>query len=76
MQWTGENIEAVFEFMLPHKPTYMAEFENADEILGLPGGVANKGDWIVRRPDGAREIWPIAADAFDATYESAGGKDQ
>lgn len=68
IRWTGNNIAAVMDFMAPHKPVHMAAFSNADDLVGLPGGVANKGDWILRRAD-STEIWPLTSDEFEAQYE-------
>jgi hypothetical protein len=71
IRWTGDNIEDVMAFMEPHRPQYMAGFSNADDLIGTPGGVASKGDYIVRRLDGtAGEIWPLPPEQFDARYRA------
>ena len=71
IQWTGDNIRAVSEFMAPEMPVYMGEFANADELIGidtLEGRmVAQTGDWIIRGVQG--ELYPCKPDIFDATYE-------
>jgi hypothetical protein len=71
LRWTGDNIEEVMAFMEPHRPQYMAGFSNADDLIGTPGRVANKGDYIVRRLDGtAREILALPPEQFDARYRT------
>lgn len=70
IRWTGDNIEEIHAFMAPHKPEYLAGFSNADELVGLPGGVANKGDWIVKEPE-LDHFSPCDPDEFEATYEPA-----
>ena len=71
MQWTGDNIQDIMDFMRPEKPRYMAEFSNADEILGiqtLEGEVvAQIGDWVIRGVQG--EYYPCKPDIFEATYD-------
>lgn len=61
IEWTGQNIEAVWQFMQPvHEPIYAnnissLKFTNADEIVGImtPKGLdfAFIGDFIVREGD-------------------------
>lgn len=68
IRWTGDNIEAIFEFMDPEKPGYMSGFKNADDLIATPAGVASKGDWIIR--PGERNEFGVLSDAeFAATYE-------
>jgi hypothetical protein len=69
IRWNGDNIEAVMALMAPTEPRYMAGFANADDLIGTPGGVAEKGDWIVRRADGL-EVWPLKPIEFDRRYTS------
>lgn len=71
IRWTGENIEAVVQFMAPGKPTYMAGFSNADDLIGLGTEVATKGDYIVKDSEGNCSC--CSADAFEAIYEQVGG---
>lgn len=67
--WTGDNIEAVVEFMAPVAPRYMAGFSNADDLIGTPDGVANKGDYIVKRPGpGRHEVRAMRPADFEALY--------
>jgi hypothetical protein len=70
IRWTGDNIEAVMDFMTPIKPQYMVGFSNADDLIGIPGGVVSKGDWIVRRPD-ALDLWHLTDERFGERYEPA-----
>jgi hypothetical protein len=60
LQWTGENIADLMQFMHPAKPVYMAGFANADDIIGVntPHGLqfANKGDWIEKDDGGNLSI--------------------
>lgn len=69
IRWTGDNIEAVTGWLSPVKPEYMSGFSNADDLIRLPGGVAVKGDWIVRTADVDGSILPCSHDDFEATYE-------
>lgn len=73
IQWDGDNIGAVRNFMHPVEPIYMAEFSNRDEIIGidtLEGRmVAKIGDWIIRGIAG--ELYPCKPDIFSASYEPA-----
>ena len=70
IQWTGE-ISDVMGFMDPEKPTYMAGFTNADEIVGIQTReglmVAELNDWIIKGVKG--EFYPCKPDIFEATYE-------
>lgn len=68
IQWNGDNILEVMEFMSPTKPAYMAGFSNADDIVGIETLVASKGDWIIRGVKG--ELYPCKPDIFEATYET------
>jgi hypothetical protein len=71
LRWTGDNIEEIVAFMEPELPRYMGGFSNADDLVGTPGGVANKGDYIVRRLDGTgNEIWPMTAEEFGTRYRA------
>lgn len=71
LRWTGDNILAVYEFMHPQQPTYMWEFSDRDEIVGIETlegvMVAKKGDWIIRGVKG--EFYPCKSDIFEASYE-------
>lgn len=71
VQWTGENIEEIHAFMSPRQPAYMAGFSNADDLLGLPGGVANKGDWVIKDDEFEGYFAPCPPDVFEETYEPA-----
>lgn len=72
IQWTGKNISAVMEFMLPEEPTYMEGFSNRDEIVGIQtlAGlvVASLDDWIIRGVKG--ELYPCKPDIFELTYDA------
>jgi hypothetical protein len=70
IRWTGDNIEEILAFMAPHKPEYMAEFSDADDLLGLGGGVATKGDWVIKNAD-LTIFKPCSPDIFEETYEPA-----
>jgi hypothetical protein len=72
--WTGDNIEAVHGFMAPVKPAYMGAFSNADELLGLPSGVATVGDWVVRDLD-TQTFSHMSNKDFEATYEPANNQE-
>ena len=56
IQWTGDNIEDIKNFMSPEEPQYMGEFSNKDDIVGVntPEGlrVIKKGEWILCSIDG------------------------
>ncbi len=72
IQWNGDNIFAVSEFMLPTAPVYVGkQFTNADELVGIQTleglMVAKIGDWIIRGVKG--ELYPCKPDIFAATYE-------
>lgn len=73
IQWTGDNISAVMNFMSPASPTYMNGFTDADQLVGIETleglMVAKTGDWIIRGIKG--ELYPCKPDIFEATYEAA-----
>lgn len=77
IQWTGENILAITEFMRPQEPVYVnnlshMKFTNADDLVGIQTleglMVASKGDWIIRGIAG--ELYPCKPDIFAATYDA------
>lgn len=72
VQWTGDNIYDIHQFMYPVNPHYMKEFSNRDDIIGIQTlegmHIANKGDWIIK---GIKdEFYPCKPDIFEMTYES------
>jgi len=71
IQWTGDNIAELKEFMKPQEPVYMAGFKNRDEIVGIETleglMIASMNDWIIRGVKG--EFYPCKPDVFEATYE-------
>jgi len=71
VQWNGENIREIHDFMAPYKPVYVGGFSNSDDILGIDTGglmIAQLGDWIIRGVAG--EFYPVKPDIFAATYEA------
>jgi hypothetical protein len=68
IRWTGDNIADVQAFMDPTAPRYMAAFSNADDLIGMPDGVAMKGDWILGRLDGT-DLWHLDAEEFHRRYQ-------
>lgn len=69
IQWTGENIIEVMQFMAPVRPVYLGNDEQVG-IETLEGRMAaNVGDWIIRGVAG--ELYPCKPDIFAATYEPA-----
>ncbi|WP_267244379.1 hypothetical protein [Streptomyces sp. PR69] len=76
IQWTGDNINAVMDFMHPQEPVHVnslshMRFTDADELVGIQTleglMVAGIGDWIVRGVRG--ELYPCKPDIFAETYE-------
>jgi hypothetical protein len=69
VQWTGENFEAVTEF-LGDDFVGASRGPGFDEIViqTLEGGItASLGDWVIRGVKG--EHYPCKPDIFEATYE-------
>ncbi len=76
LQWTGENLEAVQEFVGQAAmvlPTALSE-DRAIRIMTREDGpsdqvshYASPGDWIIRGVAG--EFYPCKPDIFEATYD-------
>lgn len=56
IQWTGQNIHLIKQFMDPIEPIYMTGFVDRDEIVGVPTAegvkVAHIGDILVKTDEG------------------------
>jgi hypothetical protein len=67
IQWTGENIIEVAQFMAPVKPVYLGNDAQVG-IDTLEGRMAaDLNDWIIRGVAG--ELYPCKPEIFAATYE-------
>lgn len=78
IQWTGDNIVEVFQFMAPIEPIYAHGFRNADEIVLIDtkeGRIGAKtGDYIVRnRYTGELSVYH--PDRFKSAFEEREAKE-
>lgn len=70
MQWTGDNIDAIWEWAGADK-VYGPTENNPDWLIvgTLEGSLrCSLGDWVLRGPEG--ECWPVKGSIFAATYEA------
>lgn len=71
IQWTGDNVDAVFEFTAGAPPNRRPQHlvnSRAFSIPTLEGTMrAAPGDWIIRGVAG--EFYPCKPDIFAETYE-------
>lgn len=75
MQWTGDNIEAIWEWG-GAGGIYGPTEKNPDQLIltTIHGeeAIARVGDWIIPEPQPDR-FYPCKPDIFEATYEPVGG---
>ena len=71
IQWTGDNGDAIREFMKDNKPDIVADVDVKVLIHTMEGTMeASSGDWIIRGVKG--EYYPCKPDIFEETYEIVG----
>lgn len=71
MQWTGENIEALLQFVADDSMYFgMDQYDNITDLFisTLEGDMkANVGDWIIRGLKG--EYYPCSNEIFIMSYD-------
>ena len=74
MQWTGDNIAAIWDWG-GTAGIYGPTEENPDQLIltTIHGeqAVARVGDWVIREPRADR-FYPCKPDIFEATYDPVG----
>lgn len=71
MQWTGDNFEALLEWLNGHSAIRLSDGE-----LNLTAGVNGaqgwvpvpQGHWLVHPPEDLTDIWPVEEEYFAAKY--------
>lgn len=66
VQWTGDNVDEVLEFVGGELPVVRDEKIFISTLEGVMRG--DIGDWIIRGVKG--ELYPCKPDVFEATYEA------
>lgn len=68
MQWTGNNLDFISEFMIGADKVLSATVEGDLKLFSLDGYMtAHKGDWIIRTEMG--EVYPCSKESFERIYE-------
>lgn len=69
LQWTGDNIDLIKQFMDNSDKTLAVEIDDELKMLSLGGYMtAYKGDYIIRTKHG--EVYPCNLRSFKEIYEA------